>query len=273
MPAAAEESGSRATSSRYRVGGTGRYGAGVHGYDDTTYGRAFADVYDDWYERVSDVDTTVAELVALAGDGPVLELGVGTGRLAIPLAERATHLHVTGVDTSAEMLHRLRARRHPPTLATHLGDMVDGLPDGPFSLVFVAYNTIFNLLTPDRQRACFAAVARRLAPGGRFAVEAFVPDSPPRDGDHVEVRTLAADRVVLSISRHAAATQRVDGQFVELTEGDGVRLRPWSIRYAGPDELDAMASAAGLTVEHRWEAFDRTRFHPGSARHVTVYRA
>src|SRR5690606_36352662 len=128
----------------------------VEGYDDTTYGRAFADVYDAWYTGISDVDVTVAVLAELAGGGPVLELGVGTGRLAIPLAERLPHLRVVGVDTSDEMLERLRARHCPATLEVRRGDMVDGLPDGPFALVFVAYNTIFNLLSADRQQACFA---------------------------------------------------------------------------------------------------------------------
>lgn len=244
----------------------------VEGYDDSTYGRAFADVYDEWYAGISDVDTTVTDLVALAGDGPVLELGVGTGRLAIPLAAQAPHLTVVGVDSSTDMLERLLARDRPATLHVQRGDMVDGLPDGPFALAFVAYNTIFNLLTAERQAACFVAVATRLRPAGRFVVEAFVPDDPPREGDHVEVRTLAADRVVLSISRHDASTRRADGQFVELTEAGGVRLRPWSIRYAEPAELDAMAEAAGFAVEHRWEAFGGAPFDATSPRHVTIYR-
>ena len=244
----------------------------VDGYDDTTYGRAFADVYDDWYTGISDIDATVADLVRLAGPGPVLELGVGTGRLAIPLAEQAPHLAVTGVDSSVEMLDRLRARPHPSSLCVQRGDMVDDLPDGPFALAFIAYNTFFNLLTPERQQACFTAVAERLARGGRFVIEAFVPDEPPRDGDHVEIRTLDADRVVLSISRHDALAQRADGQFVELTERSGVRLRPWSIRYAAPAELDRMARTAGLDVEHRWEAFGGLPFRASSPRHVTVYR-
>jgi SAM-dependent methyltransferase len=244
----------------------------VEGYDETTYGRAFADVYDDWYAAISDIPTTVADLTDLAGDGPVLELGVGTGRLAVPLAERAPHLRVVGIDTSDDMLDRLRARHQPPNLDVLRGDMVDDLPPGPFSLVFVAYNTIFNLTTADRQLACFRAVADRLAPGGRFVVEAFVPEDPPRDGDHVEIRAIAADRVVLSVSRHDALTQRADGQFVELTERDGIRLRPWSIRYARPAELDEMAARAGLVREHRWEGFGRDAWTPDSPRHVTVYR-
>lgn len=262
-----------ATSSRYPDGrATTRYRDGVEGYDDTTYGRAFADVYDEWYASISDVTATVRDLVDLAGAGPVLELGVGTGRLAVPLAEAAPHLRVVGIDASPEMLARLDGRELPAGFGTVRGDMVDDLPSGPFALVFVAYNTVFNLLTPERQSACFAAVASRLTDGGRFVVEAFVPEAPPRTGDHVEVRTLTADRVVLSVSRHRPDEQRAEGQFVEFTETGGVRLRPWSIRYAPPAELDAMAAAAGLVVEHRWETFGGVPFGDDSPRHVTVYR-
>ncbi|HEY5663987.1 MAG TPA: class I SAM-dependent methyltransferase [Ilumatobacter sp.] len=245
----------------------------MDGYDDTTYGRGFADVYDDWYQGITDIETTVADLRALAGDGPVLELGVGTGRLAIPLAAGTGSPRVVGVDTSAEMLARLRANDPAGTVEVVAGDMVTGLPDGPFSLVFVAYNTIFNLGTPAGQAACFEAVAARLATGGRFVVEAFVPDDPPRRGDDISIRSLAADRVVLSVSRHDPDRQVAEGQFIEFTEAAGVRLRPWSIRYATPDELDAMAGRAGLALEHRWEAFGRREFHSESPRHVSVYRA
>lgn len=244
----------------------------VEGYDDTTYGRAFADVYDDWYGGISDVATTVADLVDLADGGPVLELGVGTGRLAIPVAERLGGITTIGIDSSRDMLQRLLDRPRPANLEVVHGDMVDDLPTGPFSLAFVAYNTFFNLTTAARQAACFGAVASRLVAGGRFVIEAFVPEVPPRDGDRVEIRTLTADRVVLSLSRHDARSQRAEGQFVELTEAGGVRLRPWSIRYATPPELDTMAADAGLEREHRWESFGRTPWTPDSVRHVTVYR-
>jgi SAM-dependent methyltransferase len=242
----------------------------VEGYDDRTYGDAFADVYDDWYRGISDVDTTVADLLRLADDGPVLELGVGTGRLAIPLARRGAQ--VTGIDTSPAMLARLADSDPDGLVGTIEGDMVTDLPAGPFGLVFVAYNTLFNLTDDGAQAACFAAVADRLAPGGRFLIEAFVPDDPPRDGDDVAVRDLAADRVVLSITRHDAPAQTAMGQFVELTERGGVRLRPWSIRYATPPQLDDLAAAVGLVREHRWEAFGGHPFDDASPRHVSVYR-
>ena len=246
----------------------------MRGYDDTSYGAAFADVYDDWYQGISDIDATIADLVELAGGGAVLELGVGTGRLAIPLAYHAQGAStVAGIDASPAMLDRLRANDPEHRIEVFCGDMVDDLPDGPFTLAFVAYNTIFNLRTRATQAACFEAVARRLVPAGRFVIEAFVPDDPPRHGDDISVRTLEVGRVVLSISRHDAEQQSAEGQFVEITESGGVRLRPWSIRYATPGELDEMAAAAGFELEARWGDFGRTEFGPESARHVSVYRA
>lgn len=242
----------------------------MEGYDSRTYGDAFADVYDDWYSGISSIEATVATLLTLAGDGPVLELGVGTGRLAVPLA--AAGARVVGVDTSPAMLARLAERDPAGSVEPVLGDMVDGLPDGPFTLAFVAYNTIFNLTGDGEQARCFDAVAARLVAGGRFVVEAFVPADPPPSGDVVGIRTMAADRVVLSLTRNDPDRSAASGQFVELTESGGVRLRPWSIRYATPSELDAHAAAAGFTVEHRWEQFTRDPFDAGSSRHVTVYR-
>jgi SAM-dependent methyltransferase len=246
----------------------------MQGYDDNTYGDAFADVYDDWYEDISDVQLTVVELLELAAGGPVLELGVGTGRIAVPLAEAglADAIKVVGIDASEAMLARL-AWRDPGRLVEAVrGDMSSELPDGPFGLVFAAYNTLFNLTGEGAQARCFSAVADRLRPGGRFLVEAFVPDDPPRRGDDIGVRSMAADRVVLSVSVNDPDRQSASGQFVELTEAGGVRLRPWSIRYSTVEQLDEFASAAGLSLEHRWESFDRTPFDDDSSRHVSVYR-
>lgn len=245
----------------------------MEGYDETTYGEAFADVYDEWYRGISDVDSTVADLLELAGAGPVLELGVGTGRLAIPLAAagRQRGLHVMGIDTSAAMLARLAERDPWGLVDVRPGDMASGLPDGPFALVFVAFNTIFNLTADGEQAACFVAVAARLSPGGRFVVEAFVPDVARR-GENISIRSMTAERVVLSLSMHDPDAQRAAGQFVELSEAGGVRLRPWSIRYATPEQLDAMALGAGLTLERRWEAFGGAPFDTESSRHVSVYR-
>jgi SAM-dependent methyltransferase len=245
----------------------------MEGYRSTSYGDGFADVYDEWYPGADDVDAVVefvAELAARSPAARVLELGVGTGRLAIPLATRG--MDVQGVDVSASMLDRLRARDPEGRVAVTAGDMVDDQPDGPFEVVLVAYNTLFNLESAERQAACFRAAAERLAPGGALVVEAFVPDDPPREGSTLEVRSMTVSEVVLSVSTHDPAGQRAHGHFVHLADGAAVRLRPWSIRYAAPAELDAMATAAGLSLHQRWEDFHRHPFTADSPRHVSVYR-
>jgi SAM-dependent methyltransferase len=242
----------------------------MEGYRETTYGDAFADVYDDWYEDVTDVDATVERILELAGpEGRVLELGVGTGRLAIPMA--AAGLSLTGVDASATMLSKLAENDSDRSVDARLGDMVDGLPSGRFDLVLAAYNTFFNLLTAERQRACFAAVAERLVPDGRFVIEAYVPERALDSGSQVTLRSISVDRVVLSVSRQDPAEQRADGQYVELTEAGGVRLRPWAIRWAAPDELDRMAAHAGLRLDSRWSDMGGAPFDAGSPQHVSVY--
>ena len=220
----------------------------MEGYDEATYGDRIADVYDDWYGEITDTAACVDGLRRLAGDGPVLELGVGTGRLAIPLVRAG--LRVTGIDSSAAMLERLAAKPGGALVETVAGDMADPpVGNRRFSLVFAAYNTLFNLTGPGAQQACFEKVAALLTTDGRFVVEAFVPDAE-RVGptDVVVPRQVAADRVVLSVTQSRPGDQTLLGQYIDITE-DGIRLRPWHIRYAGPDELDAMANAAGLRLE------------------------
>ena len=263
----------------------------MRGYHSASYGDAFADVYDDWYRDVGDVDAAVSLIAQLATTGgSVLELGVGSGRLAIPLA--AAGLNTTGIDASTQMLDLLarndQARNDPPNgqrgrLHAVRGDMVDDMPSGPFDVVLAAYNTVFNLLDQDRQQRCFTEVASRLAPGGSFVVEAFVPRSNldaindgGRDGasteSRVTVRTMSVDRVVLSASRDDHAQQRSEGQFIEITEMGGIRLRPWAIRYASPDELDRFAMRSGLALHQRWADFSGAVFSDASDAHVSVYR-
>lgn len=247
----------------------------MEGYRAESYGDGLADVYDDWYRGVSDVDATIAFLDEVAGattgrpSARVLELAVGTGRLAIPLATRGHD--VTGVDTSDAMLDRLRTADPQRRVTVVIGDMVHDLPPGPFDVVFVAYNSLFMLTRPDRQAACFAAVADVLADGGAFVVEAFVPYDPPRDGSSIEIRSMAVDRVVLSLTTTDPVTQQVTGQFVDLIDGEPVRLRPFFLRYSTPSELDHFAGAAGLRLAQRWQDVMRTPFTDDSDGHVSVY--
>ncbi len=240
----------------------------MRGYTSSSYGDAFADVYDDWYRDVSDVEATVDLVRSIVPPtGRVLELGVGTGRLALPLA--GAGLIVMGIDSSAEMLARLHAKDPAGAVTTVHGDMVDDLPAGPFDMVLVAYNTWFNLLSAERQAAGFAAVADRLAPDGSFLVEAFVPVA--HSGSQVSVRSLATDRVVLSVSIHHGDDQTAEGQYVELSEAGGVRLRPWAIRWSTVEQLDTMAASAGLVMADRWGDVDRRPFTTDSERHVSRY--
>ncbi len=246
----------------------------MRGYDSTSYGKGFADVYDDWYGDVTDVAATISRMVDLVGTvgtvGPVLELGAGTGRLAVPMARAG--LIVTAVDSSREMLDQLHALDTAGSVVVVHGDMVDDLPDGPFAAALIAYNTIFNLLDNGAQQACFAAVAARLAPEGVFVVEAFVPESDTPAGSDVSVRSMAVDRVVLSVSQTTPSTQQAEGQFIEITETGGVRLRPWSVRWATPEQLDAMAATAGLVLDARYADMAGTPFDSESTQHVSVYR-
>jgi len=246
----------------------------VEGFDAATYGERFADVYDEWYGAVSDVTATVDAVAALAGGRPVLELGVGTGRLAVPLAERALEVH--GMDASAAMLERLatKAAAAGVTVHAHRGDFadVDVAVPGGFAVVLVAFNTLFNLTDTGAQRRCLAAVARRLAPDGVLAVEAFVPEPDSvAPGGAVTPTVIEADRVVLQVTQSDPEAQTITGSVVSITEA-GIRLRPWRIRWATPDELDAMATDAGLARAERWGDWDRRPFDDDSPKHVTLYR-
>jgi SAM-dependent methyltransferase len=248
----------------------------MEGYDAATYGDRFADVYDDWYDDPPATDATVAGLVARAGavtpDGrtpAVLELGVGTGRLALPLA--AAGLAVTGVDASSAMLDRLAAKPGGATVTTVVGDMAGPLPDGPFDLAVVARNTFFNLTTEAAQRACLAEVARVLAPGGRLVLEAFVPTDDDGPTSSVEVRRITADRVLLFVDRHDPDAGEAWSSFVDISP-DGIRLRPCHVRYLRPADLDALAEGCGLVLDERVEDWSGAPFDDGSAHHVSSYR-
>lgn len=246
----------------------------MDGYDETTYGERFASVYDEWYEGITDARSCaslVADLADLghdAGGGPVLELGVGTGRLAVPIAELG--IEVVGVDASVAMLDRLAQKATGASVEGVLGDMVDPpVGDRRFAVVLVAYNTLFNLVDPADQQRCLRNAARCLLPGGSVVVEAFVP-SPSSAADAVGVRTLTADRVVLSVSRTDPGHQEAMGQYIDIS-AEGIALRPWHVRWTTPDQLDALAAEAGLVVADRWSDWERSPFGSDSSTHITRY--
>ncbi|MDQ3897610.1 MAG: class I SAM-dependent methyltransferase [Actinomycetota bacterium] len=239
-------------------------------HDPTAYGRRIADEYDEHYEGHWDTEGAVERLAELAGAGPVLELGVGTGRLALPLADRGLEVH--GLDSSEDMLDRLRRKPGADRLKLWTGDFVEIDVPGAFSLVVLAINTIFALPDQDSQVRCFEAAARRLGPGGRFAVEAWIPQLERfTTGAAVSVRILREDRVSLDIARIDPVTQRMETTQVSFTDGD-VRLYPANHRYAWPSELDLMGRLGGLELETREEDWRRTPFTAHSPTHVSVYR-
>jgi SAM-dependent methyltransferase len=242
---------------------------GWEGYDAASYGDRIADAYDALPTHPQDADAAVTCLAALSDGGPTLELGIGTGRLALPLAARG--VDVSGIDASEAMVAKLRAKPGGDRIRVTVGDFADVDVDGSFSLIFVAYSTFFALPDADAQRRCFERVAARLDPGGRFVIEAFVPD-PSRfvRDQHIEVRHVGMDSVMLSASRHDGPAQRVDSLLVRLADGD-VRTWPVRLRYSYPGELDLMGELAGLRLEDRWGGWEREPFTNDSVKHVSVY--
>ena len=249
----------------------------MDGYDSETYGETMAEVYDEWYGVDGGIAITqigssseVADRVnTLAGPaGTVLELGVGTGRLALPLADRG--LAVTGLDASPSMLDRLMAKPGADRLTLVAGDMADPTIAGTgFDVVLVGFNTFFNLTTEATQQACMYGVAETLAPGGRFVLEAFVPAPDAHDG--VSVRDVSIDRVMLDVVATDKAAQTITGQRIVMTAA-GNRFFPYLLRYATPDQLDTMAAVAGLERVDRTEDWRGTPFSNDSSHHVSTWR-
>jgi SAM-dependent methyltransferase len=242
----------------------------VAGFDDPAfYGDRWASVYDEHFAEM-DPAAAVDFLAELAGDGRVLELAIGTGRVALPLAGRG--IVVEGIDASEAMVERLRAKPGGAVIRVVIGDMAQVPASGPFSLVHVVFNALFGLLSQARQAECFRNVARVLDPGGVFVVECFVPDLGRFDrGQRVQARAVTEDSAILELSRHDVARQRITSQIVTL-DGHGTHLRPVALRYAWPSELDLMAQQAGLRLRERYSGWDRQPFDSDSRGHVSVYQ-
>lgn len=233
-----------------------------------SFGEAVAATYDDVLR--GDESDTVAFLADLAGEGPALELAVGTGRIALPLA--ATGVRVDGIDISTAMIARLRAKPGGGDIAVTVGDFADVLVPGKFRLIYVVFNTLFNLLTQDDQVRCFENVVAHLTEEGVFVVEAFVPTFlyRLRNDQYVDAEAIDVNEVWLDVGRHDPVRQLLDESHVSLS-GAGVRVFPIVTRYAWPAELDLMARIAGLRLKDRWGDWVRGPFDSNSGRHVSVY--
>ncbi|MEM7307866.1 MAG: class I SAM-dependent methyltransferase [Planctomycetota bacterium] len=237
-------------------------------HDDGYFDRSIAATYDEgeWSDPAS-VTPIVDRLASLAGGGAALELGVGTGRIALPLAARGVAVH--GIDMSRPMLARLRAKQEEEVVRATLGDFSTTAVEGSFSLVYLVFNTIMNLTTQDAQVACFRNAAQHLQPGGRFVIEVIVPrlqKVPFGERHHV----FGAEPGYWGIDEYDVVTQGLISSHIRLEEG-AHRLISIPFRYAWPAELDLMARLAGLRLQHRWGGWGEQPFTATSDSHVSVW--
>jgi SAM-dependent methyltransferase len=235
--------------------------------DPASYGDTWAPIYDDVHTHL-DPTAAVEVLAEIAGTGKVLELGIGTGRVAIPLAARGIAVH--GIEASEAMLERMRAKAGGADIPVTLGDFTNVAVEGEYALIYIVFSTLYGLLTQDAQLACVRNAAARLASGGVFVVEGFVPDPTRFDRDQrVQVNRIEPTRVDLLFSRHDPVGQRVASQQV-VVGAQGMQLYPVEVRYVWPSELDLMAQLAGLRLRERWGDWRRGRY-TGIGAHVSMY--
>jgi hypothetical protein len=239
---------------------------GEEGY----FGEQTAARYDDVSWSMFDpnlLNATADFLAGLAGDGAALEFAIGTGRIAVPLAQRG--VKVAGMDSSEAMLKRLWDKPGAEQIHAVVGDMSATHVDGEFSLVYLVFNTIFNLITQDGQVACFENAAAHLDSGGRFVIEARVPELQRLPLGQT-VLPWRADADGMSFYNYDVVTQRLSGRHFYFEDGNVVPS-PIELRYAWPAELDLMARIAGLKLEDRWAGWRREPFTHLSPSHVSVY--
>ncbi|MXW28870.1 MAG: class I SAM-dependent methyltransferase [Chloroflexi bacterium] len=237
------------------------------------YGDRWAEVYDQVHAHLDTpeaIDPAVSVLSELAGDGPALELGIGTGRIALPLARRG--VCVEGMDASAAMVEKMRQKPGGADIPVHLGDFAKFDLGSSYSVVFVVFNTFFALTSQDEQASCMRSVSRHLSDEGVLVIEAFVPDMGRFErGQHISASNITQESVSINLDRHNPVTQTVVSSHLRLSP-TGVEIFPVAVRYAWPSELDLMARLAGLRLRSRWADWHRSPFTATSPGHVSVYQ-
>jgi SAM-dependent methyltransferase len=238
--------------------------------DDGVFGESIAARYDESEPEMFEprvVEATTDVLAGLAGHGRALELGIGTGRIALPLARRGIPVH--GIDVSRAMVARLRAKPGGDAIGVTIGDFATTRVGGTFSLVYLVFNTIMNLTTQDAQVACFGNAAAHLDPGGCFVVEVMVPDLrrlPP--GQNAVPFGVGPDRCAVDV--YDVATQAMSSNYYEIIDGRA-EFTIYPFRYVWPSELDLMARLAGLRLRRRWGGWAGEPFTGECDRHVSVW--
>jgi SAM-dependent methyltransferase len=244
--------------------------AGVERFDPAqSFGAHVASRYDDWCVR-GDEEAAALFLSQCAGGRRALEFAVGTGRIALPLAARG--VVVDGIEFSPHMVERLLAKPGGQHIDVTIGDMSLATTGLRYGLVYLVYNTIFNLLTADDQIRCFENAARHLTEDGRFVVEAALPHAwiNPADEGYVRAEHVGVDSVRLDVARYDAVTQLFEENHVEVS-ADGITLSPIVCRLITPGEMDLMARIAGLSLVERFANWQRAPFDAHSRSHVSVY--
>jgi SAM-dependent methyltransferase len=237
-------------------------------FDAAAYGRTAARDYDELHAGL-DPSAAVETLTDLAASGPVVEFGIGTGRLALPLAERGLTVH--GIEGSPEMAAVLQEKQGGQNIPVTIGDFSEATAGTGFALVVLAINTVYALPSQEAQVACFRNAARHLRQGGRFAVEAWIPDVGAfRNGTAIRPVQIHDAHIELEVARIHPVNQTMHTNKVHLS-AEGLRLIPANHRYAWPSELDLMAQLAGMRLRHRWENWERAPFHDASTTHVSVW--
>ena len=208
------------------------------------------------------VEPAVDFLTELAGAGAALELGIGTGRIALPLAARGVPMH--GIDLSPDMVAQLRAKPGGREIPVTIGDFATTKVDGTFALAYLVFNTINNVTTQEAQLACFENVAAHLAPGGSFVIEVGVPSREP-------LTVFEVSDTHVGLDEYDAATQRLVSHHFNLVDGRWERLSI-PFRSVSPAELDLMARLAGMQLRERWGSWGREPFTSESVRHVSLWQ-
>ncbi len=241
-------------------------------HEPSTYGDRWAPVYDRIHAHLGTpeaVDPAVAVLKELACGGRALELGIGTGRIALPLAQRGVQVH--GLDASTAMVELLRQKPGGSKIPVHIGDFGSFDLGSSFAVVYVVFNTFFALTSQDEQVSCLRSVSRHLTDEGVLLIEAFVPDIGRFDrGQRISTGSVEEGHVSINLDRHDPVDQTVASSHLRLSPA-GVELFPVAIRYAWPSELDLMARLAGLRLRTRWADWQRSPFTASSTNHVSVY--
>lgn len=236
-------------------------------YTASTYGDSVADIYDQLYGEIDQDE--VSTLIDLARGGRALELGIGTGRIALPLYHAGLEIH--GIDASLAMTDKLKSKPGGQDIPILHGDFAEFNLDLKFDLIYVVFNPFFGLQTQSDQVRCLINIANHLSPNGVFLIEAFIPDmSRYDDNQTVRMVNITDDDLRFEVTQIDPLKQQVSSKLIHIT-GSGTRMYPVKLRYAWPAELDLMAKIAGLEIQHRWGSWQKNELTTKDEQHISVY--